>query len=189
MVEQRACSGETGVNVCSGNANVGALDEEVEPVFYLFAEVIREPMFAKEKFELARNQEQGGIARRNDDPNGITGREFEKLIYGDRSPYARTIEYKTLANISRDDVVGFYQKYFHPKNMILGISGDFDTAKMRSLVEQKFGNWQPTQNAEVPVLPTVSPTKSGGVFFGNQQQLSQSYVQRGNLDGMLNSPD
>ena len=124
LLEQRAASVETGIDVSSGSANFSALAEDVEPVFDLFAEVIREPIFAQEKLDLAKNQTQGAIARRNDDPNDITGREFEKLIYGDQSPYARTVEYKTLANISRDDVVSFYQKYFHPKNMILGISGD-----------------------------------------------------------------
>ncbi|MCC3433218.1 MAG: insulinase family protein [Microcoleus sp. PH2017_04_SCI_O_A] len=180
---------ETGIDVASGNANFSALAEDVEPVFDLFSEVIREPIFAKEKLDLAKNQEQGGIARRNDDPNDITGREFQKLIYGDRSPYARTAEYKTIANISRDDLVGFYQKYFHPKNMILGISGDFDTAKMRSLVEQKFGNWVPTKSAEMPALPAVTPANQGGIFLVNQPQLSQSYVQMGHLGGMLNSPD
>lgn len=189
LLEQRAASVETGVDVSSGSANFSALAEDVEPVFDLFAEVIREPIFAQEKLDLAKNQTQGAIARRNDDPNDITAREFDKLIYGDRSPYARTVEYKTLANISRDDVVSFYQKYFHPKNMILGISGDFDTAKMRSLVEQKFGNWQPAQSAEVPALPTVSPANGGGIFFVNQPQLSQSYVQMGHLGGMLSSPD
>jgi zinc protease len=189
LLERRAASVETGINATSGSANFSALAEDIEPVFDLFAEVIQQPIFAQEKLDLAKKQEQGGIARRNDNPNDITSREFQKLIYGDRSPYARTVEYKTLANISREDLVGFYQKYFHPKNMILGISGDFDTAKMRSLIEQKFGNWEPSQSAEVPPLPTVSPANQGGVFLVNQPQLSQSYVQMGHLGGMLNSPD
>jgi zinc protease len=189
LLEQRAASVETGINATAGSANFSALAEDLEPVFDLFAEVIQEPIFAEEKLELAKKQNQGAIARRNDDPNDITGREFQKLIYGDRSPYARTVEYKTLANISREDLVSFYQKYFHPRNTILGISGDFDAAKMRAIVEQKFGNWQPSQGAEVPALPTVSPAKGGGVFFVNQPQLSQSYVQMGHLGGMLNSPD
>jgi zinc protease len=189
LLERRAASVETGISTTSGSANFSALAEDIEPVFDLFAEVIQEPIFAQEKLDLAKKQEQGAIARRNDDPDDISSREFQKLIYGDRSPYARTVEYKTLANISRDDLVSFYQKYFHPKNMILGISGDFDTAKMRSLIESKFGNWEPNQSVEVPPLPTVSSANQGGIFLVNQPQLTQSYVQMGHLGGMLNSPD
>ncbi|MGB7708755.1 MAG: pitrilysin family protein [Microcoleus sp.] len=189
LLERRAASVETGISTTSGSANFSALAEDIEPVFDLFAEVIQQPIFAQEKLDLAKKQEQGGIARRNDDPNAISSREFQKLIYGDRSPYARTVEYKTLANISRDDLVSFYQKYFHPKNMILGISGDFDTAKMRSLIESKFGNWEPMQSAEMPPLPTVSAANQGGIFLVNQPQLTQSYVLMGHLGGMLNSPD
>jgi zinc protease len=189
LLEQRAAYVETGISSAAGNASFGALAEDLEPVFDLFAEVIQQPIFAPEKLDLAKKQEQGAIARRNDDPDSITGREFQKLIYGDRSPYARTVEYKTLANISREDLVNFHQKYFYPKNTILGISGDFDTAKMRKLVEEKFGNWQATQIAEIPQLPTVAPADRGGIFLINQPQLSQSYVQMGHLGGMLNSPD
>jgi zinc protease len=189
LLEQRAASVETGINSTVGSASFEALAEDLEPVFDLFAEVIRSPIFAPEKLDLAKKQEQGAIARRNDDPNSISSREFQKLIYGDRSPYARTVEYKTLAKIDREDVVDFYQKYFHPQNAILGISGDFDTAKMRAIVEAKFGNWQPTQSAKVPQLPTVTSANQGGVFLVNQPQLSQSYVQMGHLGGMLNSPD
>ncbi|MGE5660567.1 MAG: M16 family metallopeptidase [Actinomycetota bacterium] len=189
LLEQQAAAVETGVNLTSGSATFSALSEDLEPVFGLFSEVIREPVFAQSQLELAKKQAEGGIARRNDDPNGITGREFQKLIYGSQSPYARTTEYETLKNVSREDLVSFYQKYFHPKNMILGIVGDFETATMRSLVEKEFGNWQPSQGGEVPPLPSVSQANQGGVFLVDQPQLNQSYVQMGHLGGVLSNPD
>lgn len=189
LLEQKAAAVETGISTSSGSATFSALSEDLETVFGLFAEVIQAPTFAQDKLELAKKQEEGSIARRNDDPNGIARREFDKLIYGEQSPYARTVEYETLKNISRDDVVKFYEQYFHPKNMILGIVGDFDTAKMRSLVEKEFGNWQSTKGITVPPLPPVSPAHQGGVFFVNQPQLNQSYVEMGHLGGVLNNPD
>jgi zinc protease len=189
LLEQRAASVETGISTTSGSASFSALTEDLDMVFDLFAEVIQKPVFAQEKLELAKRQTAGQIARRNDDPNGITGREFTKLIYGDKSPYARTVEYQTLNNISREDLVAFYEKYFQPENMILGIIGDFDSAKMRSLIQEKFSNWTPASKPEQPTLPPVSQSKQGGIFFVNQPQLTQSYVQIGHLGGQLNSPD
>lgn len=189
LLEQRAASVETGIGTTSGSASFSALAEDLDMVFDLFAQVIQKPVFAPEKLELGKRQEAGQIARRNDDPNGIAGREFSKLIYGDKSPYARTVEYQTLNNISREDLVTFYEKYFHPENMILGIIGDFDSAKMRSRIQEKFGNWTSASKALQPAVPPASQEKQKGIFFVNQPQLTQSNVRIGHLGGQFNNPD
>jgi zinc protease len=189
LLEQRAASVETGIGTTSGSANFSALSRDLDRVFDLFAEVIQKPAFAQDKLDFAKRQAAGQIARRNDDPNAIAGREFQKLIYGETSPYARTVEYATLGKISRDDLVAFYERSFHPETMILGIIGDFDSAKMRSLIQEKFGKWSPKSPPTKSILPSVSQAKQGGVFFVDQPQLTQSYVQIGHLGGQLNSPD
>ncbi len=189
LLEQRAASVETSISTAAGSASFSALSEDLEMVFDLFAEVIQTPVFAPEKLELAKKQQAGQIARRNDDPSDIVSREFEKLIYGESSPYARTVEYKTLNNIAREDAVAFYQKYFHPENMIVGIIGDFDSAKMRSLIQEKFGNWKPASKPEQQTVPLASQAKQKGIFVVNQPQLTQSYVQIGHLGGQFNNPD
>ena len=173
----------------SGGASFSALTENLDTVFGLFAEVIREPVFAQNKLDLAKTQQKGAIARRNDKPDGIASREFRKLIYGEDSPYARTVEYATLNNISRKDLLGFYQEYFHPNNMILGIVGDFDSQKMKSLIQRKFGDWANNPQITQPSLPQVSQAKSNGVFFVNQPQLTQSSILIGHLGGKFDSSD
>jgi zinc protease len=189
MLEQRAASVETGIGETAGTAGFDALTEDLETVFGLFAEVLREPAFAPEKLDLAKTQLRGAIARRNDDPDNIANREFQKLIYGKESPYARTEEYATLDKIAREDLVKFKEQYFYPNNMILGIVGDFDSKKMRSLIQAKLGDWKPNPKLAKPQLPTVSQDKKGGVFVVNQPQLTQSNILIGHLGGQFNSPD
>ena len=189
LLEQRAAVVETGIGTTAGSAGFNTLTEDLPEVFDLFTEVIQQPAFAPDKLASAKIQLQGGIARRNDDPNGIVDREFQKLIYGNESPYARTVEYSTIANISRNDLIQFYQRSFRPNQMLLGIVGDFDPKQMRSLIESKFGKWNPSGQSIPTQLPPVSQAKQGGVFFINQPQLNQSYLQIGHLGGQLNSPD
>lgn len=189
LLEQQAAAVETEIGETAGSSSFSALSEDLAMVFGLFAEVVRQPIFAQDQLDLAKTQVRGGIARRNDDPNGIVGREFQKLIYGSTSPYARTVEYATLDNISRQDLVSFYRQYFHPNNMILGIVGDFDSQEMRSLIQKQFGEWKPSRNLPQPELPSVSQSKLGGMFLVNQPQLTQSYVQIGHLGGKFDSPD
>lgn len=196
LLEQQAATVEVGVGKTSGSANFSALSEDLAAVFDLFAEVIQEPAFTPEKLELAKTQGRGGIARRNDDPNGIAAREFQKLIYGTTSPYARTAEYTTLDSIDRTDLVQFYQQYFQPRSMILGIVGDFNPQIIRSLIEKRFTHWQPDLSGGTNLEPTstmqlaqVSQAKQNGIFLVDQPQLTQSYIEMGHLGGQLRDPD
>ncbi len=188
FLEQRAASVETAIDDDSGNAGFDTLTEDLSTVFDLFVETLRQPAFPTDKLNLAKTQERGGIARRNDEPDSIADREFYKLVYGDSSPYARFVEYATLAGIARDDLVQFHQQYFAPNNILLGIVGDFDSKAMRQLVEAKFGDWKLSETKPA-VLPTVAQAKQGGIFLVNQPQLTQSNVQIGHLGGQVNSPD
>jgi zinc protease len=188
LLEDRAASIESSIGTASGSVSFDALSEDLESVFGWFTEVLRSPAFAQSKIDLTKTQLRGGIARRNDDPDSIASREFEKLIYGPTNAYARTVEYATIDSISREAVVEFYQRHFRPQNIILGISGDFDRAAMRQLIEAKLGDWQ-APAIEAPALPTVTQAQTGGVFLVDRPQLTQSSVLLGHLGGLVNSAD
>lgn len=189
LLEQRAARVEVSIGTTSGSASFNTLTEDLETVFALYSEILQEPTFRPELLTLIKTQQQGQIARRNDDPGDIASRELRKLLYGQESPYARTIEYETINNISRDDVVAFHQKYVRPENIILGIVGDFDPKTMKSLIANTLGQWQPkTPDPEINI-PSAKQKQSQGVFFVNQPQLNQSNVLLGHLGGKLNSPD
>ncbi|MDR9404117.1 MAG: pitrilysin family protein [Halothece sp. Uz-M2-17] len=189
ILEQRAASIETGINTTSGSANFDCLAQDLDLVFDLFAEVMQTPAFAEEKLALAKQQVKGNISRRNDDPGDIADREFKKVIYGENSPYARTPEYETLGNISRADVIDFYQSYIRPEETLLGIVGDFNAQKMRDRVEKAFANWQVSTPKPNYNLPETEQAKTDGIYFVDQPQLSQSYVELGHLGGTLDNPD
>ncbi len=189
ILEQRAAAVETSIGEAAASASFDALSEDVETVFGLFAEVLREPVFAQEQLDLAKTKVKGAIARRNDDPDDIASREFRKLIYGKESPYARTTEYATVDRITREDLVNFHQDFFHPNQMILGIVGDFDAKKMRSLIQAKLGDWRRNPRMIKLPLPEVSPANTGGVFMVNQPQLTQSSILVGHLGGRFDNPD
>jgi zinc protease len=188
ILEEQAAAIETFVGMTAGGSGFFSLSEDLDQVLGLFAEVLREPVFAPAQVELMQKQQRGRIARRNDDPDSILGREFQKLVYGATSPYARTTEYATLANISRDDVIQFHQQYFRPQGMLLGIVGDFDSKTVRSQIEAQFGTWVAASSPKLE-RPPVQQAEAGKVFLVDQPQLNQSYVQIGHLGGQLNSPD
>lgn len=188
LLEQKAASVEVSVGETSGQASFNVLKEDLDTVFGLFAEVLRSPALPQDKIDLSKNQRIGSIQRRNDDPEAIGRREFRRLVYGKSSPYARIQEYQSINAISRKDIQGFYDEYFQPNRIILGLVGDFDSNEMLSRVNQYFGDWQATDDAVVD-LPEVSPAQLGGTFLVDQPQLTQSSIQIGHIGGQLNEPD
>jgi zinc protease len=189
LIDQNAAIIETSIGTSSGNASFNALKEDIEPVFQLFAEILRYPIFDAKQVNLAVNQQKGEISRRNDDPGDIASREFPKLIYGESSPYARISEYATLENISREDLVNFSGTYFRPDEIILGVVGDFDAQQMKALIEKTFGDWTPPTTPAKIAPPDASQKYTDGVFLVNQPQLTQSNILLGHLGGKFSNPD
>ena len=105
-------------------------------MFAIFADVIQRPAFAQNRIDLLKRQYSGGIARRNDDPDEITSREFRKLVYGANSPYARTMEYATLDAITRDDIQGFTRRLFAQIARFWASSETLTGAQMKLLIKR-----------------------------------------------------
>ncbi|MEB3228874.1 MAG: pitrilysin family protein [Synechocystis sp.] len=189
LLEQRAAAIETSINLSSGSASFSALSKDLETVFSLFAEVVQTPAFDPAQVDLAKNQLRGAIARRNDDPGDIASREFKKLLYGADSPYARTMEYETLAAIQRQDLIDFHQRYIRPEQMILGIVGDFDSETIKPLIAEQFGQWQGNGTAPSLKPPGAEQATKTGIFVADLPHLTQSNVLLGQLGGEVNDPD
>ena len=124
-LETMAASIETGIDDESATITVSMLKENLDRVLALTADILRRPVFAQEKIDLAKITQRTVISRRNDNIGAITNREFNKLIYGKQSPFSHQAEYASVDAISREDIVAFYKTYFHPDRMLPGRLGGF----------------------------------------------------------------
>ena len=140
-LEQRAAKVETGGGIDSTTVSWSCLKEDFDDVFRVFEDVLKNPEFRAGKIEIAQKGMYDGISRRNDDPEQIAGREAAKLVYGANNPYARVAEYATVAAITRQDLVQWHDDHVHPNNIILGVVGDFDSAKMEARLREAFASW------------------------------------------------
>jgi len=187
FLESRAASVETGMGGDFGSASMSCLADQFDEVLPVFLDVLRNPSFAEDKIDLARQQARTGIARRNDDISGIAGREFSRLIHGADSPLSQMLEYATVESITRDDLVAWHQRYYHPNNMMLGIVGDFDSAEMKAKIEAAFAGWPKGPDAALPKIPAGDPKP--GVYFVEKSDVTQSYVQLGHVGIRTDNPD
>ncbi len=187
FLEARAARVETGGGQDSTWLGWSCLRGDFDDVFQIVLELLQDPEFRKDKLELAQQQAAEGIARRNDNPAGIAGRESAKLAYGAESPYARQMEYSTLFAVKRDDLVNWHKTYVHPNNMIVGIAGDFDAAAMEAKLKSAFGAW-PRGPAAPKEKAAIHPAKPG-YYLVSKEDVNQSNVRMVALGIERNNPD
>jgi zinc protease len=163
------------------------LKGDLDDVFKVFMEVLREPEFRQEKIDLAKDQIRTEISRRNDNPMGIASREARKLAYGADSPYARTPEYATVAAVTRQDLLDWHKSTVHPNNIILGVSGDFDSQAMEARLREAFASWP--KGPEVKKVEVQFSDPKPGVYFVEKGDINQSVVRMVHLGTTRDNPD
>jgi zinc protease len=186
-LEARAAKVETFGGLDSTIVSWDCLKDNLDDVFKIFSELLREPAFREDKLLLAKTELNTEISRRNDQPFAIAFREASKLVYGAGSPYARVPEYATVAAVTRDDLLSWHQKYVHPNNIILGVVGDFDAQQMEARLRGAFESWP-----QGPAAPKIQVSFSGpkpGIYFVQKDDVTASTVQMVDLGTTRDNPD
>jgi predicted Zn-dependent peptidase len=176
----RAASIETRIGDDSGYASMDCLKQDFDEVFKVFGEVLRMPVFAQDKLEVAKVAANTRIARRNDSVGSITFRELNRLVYGPESPLARNTEYATIQAITREDLVSWHKQYYQPNNVLLGVVGDFDPRVMREKIEATFGDW-PGGAAFTPPPVSYRHQPAPGYYFIEKPDVNQANIVLGHL--------
>ena len=186
-LEVRAAKVETGGGPDSTTISFSCLKGDLNDVFKVFVDVLRNPEFRDDKIDIAKKGAEDSISRRNDEVGEIAQREAVKLAYGADNPYARVPEFATVDAVTRQDLIDWQGKYVHPNNIILGISGDFDSAAMESKLRAAFDSWQ-----KGPTLPKneikFAPAKPG-YYLVSKEDVNQSNIRMVGLGVTRDNPD
>jgi zinc protease len=187
-LENIAASVESSMGETSASVGFNALKETADMALGIFKDVLTDPGFRQDKIDLVLTQMRGGISRRNDEAGSIPDRELARILYGRDTPYGWQVEYADLARIHRDDLLAFYHRYYFPKNIMLSVYGDFNTAEMKDKLEKLFGGWKAEQPA-VPAFPPVTAKPAPGLYLAEKDDVTQTFFAMGELGGTLRDPD
>ncbi|MCU1232595.1 MAG: peptidase domain protein [Candidatus Solibacter sp.] len=187
-LDRLAASVEIGIGGDLGTASIFCLKEDIDKALPILADLLQHPAFPQDKIELSKIEQRDNIARRNDDPQGIAGREFNRVLYGKDTPYGRVAENATINAITRDDLVAFHKQFFQPESVIVAAWGDFKVAEMRAKLEQAFASW-PRGGRPWHKVPAVESANRGGLYLIDKSDVNQSSVMLGRLASRSDDPD
>lgn len=180
---------ESGMDVEQGGASLSCLTKDFDATLSIFADVLMKPAFNKEKLEIEKAKLIESIRRRNDDPFQIARREFRKLLYGPDHPLSRTTEIAVIKKIKPADLKRFYSVYYHPNQMMLAVSGDFEIEPMVQKLEAAFKAWRPASVAFPAVRTVAAPDQTQTRVGLAEKSVNQASVIVGHLGVKRHNPD
>ena len=186
-LEAKAANIETSGGTALTTMNWSSLKSDVDSVFASAVDLLLHPVFKADKLNLAKMQMQAGISRRNDDASGIAGREASLLVYGPKSPYAREPQYATIDAVMLADLKAWHDSTVVPNNMILAVSGDFDSAAMEVKLRRAFGAL--AKGKTIPKPKMEFPGPKPGVYAVDKTDVNQSNVIILGLGTERSNPD
>ncbi|MEN8376061.1 MAG: pitrilysin family protein [Gemmatimonadota bacterium] len=172
-----------GVGGTTSFATVGALRRDVAGAVHLWAEMLREPRFDRERVEVWRGRELESVQRRRDDPNFDAVTRFNRLLYGDH-PVGWVMEPADLepADLTRERLSAVHAAVYCPGNATFGVAGDISADSAVALLDEAFAGWAPCA-APLGEPPTPDVRSTPGVFVLHRP-LSQTTIYMGHGGGV-----
>jgi predicted Zn-dependent peptidase len=158
---------DTSVGDSSGEVGLNLLSKDTDEGLAILREVLTEPRFQDDKITLTKEQSLQTMRQRNDESSSIESREAAYLAFGEKFWANRHSTAASINGITKKDLQEFHQKWFHPKNFVVAVNGDFDRDQMIAKLEKLFDNW-PFSGEVPPRIPTNTEFAKPGVYLVNK---------------------
>ncbi|MCB9362165.1 insulinase family protein [Candidatus Woesearchaeota archaeon] len=151
---------------------VKSLSEHFAKSVEILADILFNPLFAEKSIEKERGVILSEESMRRDEPRHYQWDLLSDILFkGYPMSHAVIGSRKHIRSISREDILAYYQKHYHPSNMIIAVVGAAE--RVKSTLECFFGK-DGTRVVKVPIL--VPPLK---------QNCNLTHKKRGNHEYLV----
>ena len=160
----------------SGNTLAKNFSETME----LVQEILLEPRWDEEEFELIKQQTLSRLQEQKGDPNSIAENEFKKLIYGENSilSYNELGTPETVKNLNISDLKDYYEENFSPMVSTFMAVGFVEKQEVLDAVKAISASWPP-KNVSFPEVPEFELPNKSKVYFYDVPGAKQSVLAFG----------
>lgn len=164
--------------------SLSALTPNLDASLALMADVIRNPAFLPAEIERVRTIQLNAIAQEEANPGGLAARMLAPVVYGPNHPYGVPPSglgtAAGLKAVTREDLVGFHQRWIRPDTMAIYVAGDGELDTVVAALERAFGSWQPpavprgTKN-----FPPMARPQPSRILLLDRPNSPQSFIAGG----------
>ncbi len=165
------------------------MSHDAELLIELITDMLRRPTLDAEEFEKLRDRSINLIkAAKGSNPGDLMPRYGNAFLFTGH-PYGNAVggSEDSLARISHEDLLAFYENQVGGNRLVISVVGDFNAEAMKSRLAAAFGDWRGAAGvaAEVPVAEGVSGRR---VLLVDKPGATQTYIWFGNVGVGVNYP-
>ncbi|HOX77071.1 MAG TPA: pitrilysin family protein [Bacteroidales bacterium] len=160
--------------------SANTLARNYDKTLALVEEILLEPRWDAEEFELAKSRLQNRLLRSKADPNALARDAFNKLVYGPDHIFSldRQGNETTVPGIAIEDLKAFYELNFSPTVASFHIAGDISREKVMTSLRKLEKEWI-AKDVEFPVYELPEPLPKSKIFFVDVPGAKQSVISIG----------
>ncbi|UCG28835.1 MAG: insulinase family protein [Bacteroidales bacterium] len=162
--------------------SVNTLARNYDKTLALVEEILLEPRWDEEEFDLAKTRTINYLKQRKADPNYISGQVFNKLIYGEDHIFSfnTTGTEESVESITIDDLKEYYDNFFTPSLAKFHIVGNIDSEKVMASLRNLENNWE-SKEVTFPEYVLPPPVEESKIYFVDVPGAKQSVIRIGNI--------
>ena len=138
-------------------ATLNCLKSNFDEAFALFLQMLREPGFDARRLELRQAEIIEELKQRNDSPMSVARLQLARLMYGPDHYAGRAPTQASIEAITPEALTALHQQIFHPGNLIVSATGDFDIDAMTARLNDALADWPAGELAPPPPAPDHTP--------------------------------
>jgi len=172
------------IRIYSGNEdimiNVSTLKKNFENTIALVEEMLLEPRWDEEQFDLARSRIINTLKRNQSNPSYLASTTLNKLIFGEDNILAveSSGTEASVESITIDDMKDYYNKYFSPSKARLLIAGNVTQKEVEAAFAGLSEKWQPKE-VSLPEISLPEPPEKSEIYFVDVPDAKQSVIYIG----------
>lgn len=165
-----------------------SLSNYSDRLFNSFTDVLLNPRFPQSEFDLKKTNLVQELKMKRSNPDFLLEERFHKVLFGEHPYSVISPTQESVEKITRADLEKFHQANYVPNEATLIIVGDFDSTRMKALVEKNFEAWKAgtVEGGKTSELPTRNAQR---VYLVDRPGSVQSNIKLGNLAISRTDPD
>ena len=168
----------------TGNESIvirgNTLKRNFDKTMALVEEILLEPRWDEKEFARIKTSTINGIKRNEANPNVIANQVYNKILYGEKHPFAYptsgTVE--SVESIKIQDLKDYYNNYFSPTVSRMHIVGDISKDEALKAAKGLAEKWEPKE-VNIPEFEVSNDRDKASLYFVDVPNAKQSVINIG----------
>ena len=144
-----------------------SLTKHLSKLLPMLKSLVTEASFPEKEFEIQRDRKRQEFLVNSEKVRSIAQREFNKLIFGEKTVYGRVAQLEDFDLITNNHLKTFHKNFYQPKNSYLIVSGKPDK-ESKKLISRLFGEEWHNNDFEI-----IKPSNIATGQYGQEKVLKK----------------